>query len=218
MPRRKTTKRKAPSGQIKSSQSLVAGNESVSTKGFFDLPAEMRNKIYELALQNEVVKYPKPTHSNKKGRAAFPGLLMASKRINKEVLEMFYSKVTFHFEVADKMLSWLRKLGLKKRNLVRKVIVSDTIEMKFDYTFIAWALLQNSKWRRMAKDRVCENLRAIERRLRDHGLGLQPGSITTRSICWMDSKRTRRVFFRCRHDVEHGGRLLLRSSRSDWKA
>ena len=86
--------------------------DQLEPKNFFDLPAEIRNEIYELALEEqEVIVFPKAPKSNKTSRVKVPGILMASKQIHGEILQIFYNKTSFCFDNPQRAQTWLRKLG-----------------------------------------------------------------------------------------------------------
>ncbi|KAK4494833.1 hypothetical protein PRZ48_014189 [Zasmidium cellare] len=135
-------------------------DKPTSGKTFLDLPPELRNDIYALALPPQTLAFPTPTPANKHGRAKAPSLLLASKQIHAEALAMFYSKTTFHFPDSNIMLRFLRKIGAKKRKLVKEVIV-DTKETS--PTPLAGPSLGQQ---------AHDALTALERRLKDNGIRL----------------------------------------------
>lgn len=144
---------------------LAATDKVQPAKTFHDLPAEIRNTIYELTLTNQTIRFPKASKSNAKGQAAVPGILMASKQIKSEVLSMFYNKATFEFEDLEKMFTWLRKLGAKKRKLLKEVLID------VDEVAVSDFVALRSMERKMHRE-VHEQLVTIERRLKDYGVAL----------------------------------------------
>lgn len=135
---------------------------------FLDLPAEIRNTVYDLSLAQQTIMFPKPSKLNKKGRAKCPGILMVCQQICQESVNMFYAKMAFRFECQDKMLTWLRKIGTKKRVLLQEVIVDKIASLPYLPHYMA-ALTTND--RRM-RDHARETLLVLERRLRDCGTPL----------------------------------------------
>lgn len=77
-------KGKAPRPASKAS-ATTRGKETPSSKTtFLDLPAELRNVVYELALEKEIVVFTKLSKFNKNPHTRCPGLLLASKQVHKE--------------------------------------------------------------------------------------------------------------------------------------
>ena len=83
---------------------------------FFDLPAELRNEIYEFVISDATLSLPKKLFSGsrkpklrprglkkKKGSATPPinGLLLASKQCRKEYLSVLLSTITVEVEIKD---------------------------------------------------------------------------------------------------------------------
>ncbi|KAF2162713.1 hypothetical protein M409DRAFT_26950 [Zasmidium cellare ATCC 36951] len=124
---------------------------------FLDLPAEIRNDIYTLALTNRTLSFPPASPQNRYGRARPPSLLLSNKQIHHETLPMFYSNTTFHFPSPDPLLRWLRKIGAKKRVLVKEIIVDEKAPSSAGPSLGLQAH---------------EMLRVLERRLRDAGVRL----------------------------------------------
>ncbi|KAK4494831.1 hypothetical protein PRZ48_014187 [Zasmidium cellare] len=192
--------------RARQASATTAGEETPASKTtFLDLPAELRNEIYELAIERKTVVLSKSSKSNKKGRARSPALLLASKEIYRETLTIFYSKWTFHFESVAKLLSWLRTLGPQKRAFLRSVIVEDLFTLPQSGPLLGISIADD----RAVENEVSAFLRAIERRLSDSGASLKPGCLTLHASCrWRFSSR--RQFFSCRRDAEHGTEIVER--------
>ena len=94
---------------------------------FFDLPAEIRNDIYDLVAGRTTLRLPV---GKKREAPVIPGLLVASKQCRHEYLPLLYSTVPFLVEVRDfgfgnltRVVSSLYRTELKAmRNNVRLVI------------------------------------------------------------------------------------------------
>ncbi|KAF2165987.1 hypothetical protein M409DRAFT_23714 [Zasmidium cellare ATCC 36951] len=155
-----------PPRKAVSSLKPIPVDRSARGANFFDLSAELRNLIYELAFEDLITSYPKPTSSNRRGRAQGPGVIMASRQIYQESILLYYSTVSLHFEVADKMISLLRKLGAKKRGLL-------STDVYFDAT--SEAVVQSIRRIGSLKTRAVEQMAILQRRMRDSGATLQPG-------------------------------------------
>ena len=65
-----------------------------------ELPAEIRNYIYELALVEDSPIVIDP--ALKKAQASQPPLIRVSRQIRQETLSLFYSKNTFEFDISSK--------------------------------------------------------------------------------------------------------------------
>jgi len=71
---------------------------------FFDLPAELRNEIYDLVASTTLlILPPSPTSNNKKDRppAPVPGLLLTSRQTRREYLPLLYSTAPVAVEIRD---------------------------------------------------------------------------------------------------------------------
>ncbi|KAK4494389.1 hypothetical protein PRZ48_014687 [Zasmidium cellare] len=191
MARRKTT----------SSLRTTPVDRSARPTTFLDLPPELRNTIYELAFDSLVVFYPKPTPSNKKGRARYPGIIMASRQTFRECLLLYYSSVNLYFGATDKMLSFLAKLGAKKRTLLKNDVYFDA-----DFEII----IDSPQPQPTIVPNATKQMAPIVRRMRDSGATLRPGVLKLRIRCWWGG---RPISFLCWPDENAGFFSLPRELR-----
>ncbi|KAF7187558.1 hypothetical protein HII31_11182 [Pseudocercospora fuligena] len=89
------------------------------------LPAEIRNRIYELAL-DKVVTFDIARHAradHKKGLPAAPALLVTCKQIHAEAIKLYWTNSTFRFPRtnADTFEVWLLKIKRRRRELLSNV-------------------------------------------------------------------------------------------------
>ncbi|KAK4494832.1 hypothetical protein PRZ48_014188 [Zasmidium cellare] len=162
---------------------------------FLDLPAEIRNSIYELALPRETIMFPMRSLSNKRPRTEFPGLVMASKQIHKETHPMLFNNSTFHFTCSLDMRAWLRKFGYSRRKLLRNIVVDDAV-----YLGEHKAAEEDAK-AELTEARVVQRWRSICYSLRMGGLVPRPGGLLTlKATCWSygEDGRVMCEFFSCR--------------------
>lgn len=85
---------------------------------FLDLPAELRNYIYQLAYEDTVITIGMII---RRSRYATPGLLMANKQIYVEGLLTFYNAAIFYFDSYWNGVRWYSALPLKQRDAIREV-------------------------------------------------------------------------------------------------
>ena len=93
---------------------------------FFDLPAELRDRIYGLAVvdSNTIVPYfsidriRSPYSSIFRGE---PGLLRTNRQIHGEVLPVFYGSNRFRLNNTSEVASWLKILGPHRTSLLQSV-------------------------------------------------------------------------------------------------
>lgn len=79
----------------------------------FDLPAELRENIYEKIFESE------STFVTKHGAEA-PALLLSNKRIYNEAIEIFWMLTVFHFSSGIDGYKWFRRLNPKLRTHVTR--------------------------------------------------------------------------------------------------
>ena len=103
-----TTSQRLPSSHI---SSLTEGIMPTA-QGFLDLPAELRNHIYEVAIA---------THDGRKQ----PSIVNVCRQTRKDALSVFYSTHRFHFNLNSEgrlaMNAWLRATGQAKLSLIRQL-------------------------------------------------------------------------------------------------
>lgn len=87
----------------------------------FYLAPELRNRIYELVLENETVCVSSRTVDNPLARTKVPGILLSCKHTYVETLQIFFSKSIFELTSISKMLQWLRSIGPQNRALVSRI-------------------------------------------------------------------------------------------------
>ena len=97
---------------------------------FFDLPAELRLKIYSLALplpQNEVIR---PLESNRRRPIADPfykifepGPFAVNRQIREETLAMYYGHNTFHLQDYFSATKYLRALGTLRLSMIEQFVL-----------------------------------------------------------------------------------------------
>ena len=104
---------------------------------FLDLPAEIRNRIYELSVIRGafcIYTYggrPWSTVLDLYGASHIPlGLLQANRQIHLEAISILYGENIFMFPAEYggywmDFLSWLRHIGPENHKLLRKVKVAD---------------------------------------------------------------------------------------------
>ena len=81
-----------------------------------NLPAELRNRIYELVLQDSRNFNIRPWHSNS---YKYPALLRTCQQIAGEAGSIFFQQTTFYVAAGDCI--WLRALSPRNRSLIRKI-------------------------------------------------------------------------------------------------
>lgn len=87
----------------------------------FRLPAEIRNSIYELAFENEVVFVGTKIKKKPQARAKVQGILLACKQTYAETLQLHFSISTFQFDNKNRIMQWLRNIGLQHRILITQI-------------------------------------------------------------------------------------------------
>ncbi|KAK1074130.1 ferrochelatase hem15 [Friedmanniomyces endolithicus] len=69
---------------------------------FFDLPAEIRNHVYDLTVSDTVLYLPSPSPEDRKKKPVpVCGLLLASRQCRKEYLPLFYSTAPVVIDIKD---------------------------------------------------------------------------------------------------------------------
>ncbi|KAH9834359.1 Catalyzes the ferrous insertion into protoporphyrin IX [Teratosphaeria destructans] len=76
------------------------GEEAPKTT-FFDLPAELRNVVYELVASDTVMTLPRSRKESSKFPVPVPGLLLTSRQCRMEYRTLFFSTVPVNVEVKD---------------------------------------------------------------------------------------------------------------------
>ncbi|TKA68304.1 hypothetical protein B0A55_10870 [Friedmanniomyces simplex] len=104
--------------QYQMRQALFAADEQPEFHRFFELPAEVRNVIYELSM----VHYPKTLKTPSQ-----PPITMTRKAVRQEVLSVFYSRHTFELNFARHEPS-VRKPWTDKARRERQAVFRETLE------------------------------------------------------------------------------------------
>ncbi|KAK4494834.1 hypothetical protein PRZ48_014190 [Zasmidium cellare] len=94
---------------------------------FLRLPAELRNRIYVLALNDVVAHRARKTISYRKVhrvKSKAPGILMACKQTHTEATQLFYAQTTFQFDDPKHIQAWARKIGSERATLVKSLRLS----------------------------------------------------------------------------------------------
>ncbi|KXL45521.1 hypothetical protein M433DRAFT_134587 [Acidomyces richmondensis BFW] len=114
--RRNPSKDSSPSSTTnpsKSNNSIIPASrhDSIATNSsqksgltFFDLPAELRNEIYDLVASTTILTLPPSSNtSNRKDRSLVPvpGLLLTSRQTRREYLPLLYSTAPVAVEIRD---------------------------------------------------------------------------------------------------------------------
>jgi len=124
--------------ELDRSMAKITLNDNRHRRGFFDLSAELRNKIYELALikpderaitipvvdietydDNHVFKCETMVQTHLLQRE--PYLLLVCRQTRKEALPIYYGGNAFQCENRAGFIKWLTHLGAHKRSLLRKL-------------------------------------------------------------------------------------------------
>lgn len=84
---------------------------------FCDLPAELRNRIYEKTFEGSLVLHAVRRHPSTRKYDA-PGILLASKQTYSEAVMTFYQATTFYWCHIRDGLDWYNRLPLSSRNAV----------------------------------------------------------------------------------------------------
>ena len=89
---------------------------------FFDLPAEIRNLIYEFTFDVEV-EIPRRSKYSGNGRSTPSGLLMTCKQAYDESIQLYYLNTPFYFryEAMYRLQEWLNKIGRARAALIRHI-------------------------------------------------------------------------------------------------
>lgn len=100
------------------------------------LPAELRNRIYELALPDTIII---PRRRPKMGipcnKVCAPGLLLTCKQIYQEAIGLYYSSTSFWFKIPDDFARWARIIGIKKLKVIRKIVLMVPYSYDQHYSF-----------------------------------------------------------------------------------
>ena len=104
-------------------------------KGLFDLPPEVRNQIYELALRHDV----RPLESDSDAGTA---LLRASPQVHEEALEIHFRQATFVLELtAEEIVAgvpdasrWLWTLGHERLRYIQGLKISHESQGRPEFT------------------------------------------------------------------------------------
>lgn len=100
-----------------------------SQSRLFALAPELRNRIYELVLEDGTVSVESRKKNNPKGKSKVPGVLLACKQAYAESLQIFFSLTTFVFTNNGKLAEWLQNIGPQNRSLVSRI----------DFVIPSWA-------------------------------------------------------------------------------
>ncbi|KAK0343669.1 ferrochelatase hem15 [Friedmanniomyces endolithicus] len=83
---------------------LLPSPPTAATPGkltFFDLPAEIRNHVYDLVSSDTVLSLPSPEDGKKKSSVPVCGLLLTSRQCRKEYLPLLYSTAPVVIDIKD---------------------------------------------------------------------------------------------------------------------
>lgn len=94
-------------------ESPEAHTDTSTTTGFLDLPAEMRNRIYELALPESLVL----DH----GYDQLPGMLQVSQQIREEVMGMWLAETEFVAQSFTALRHFLQVIGTADTGKINKL-------------------------------------------------------------------------------------------------
>ncbi|KAK3115869.1 ferrochelatase hem15 [Teratosphaeriaceae sp. CCFEE 6253] len=97
---------------------------------FFDLPAEIRNEVYDLAATDTVLYLPSPEDRRKRPSTPVCGLLLASQKCRKEYLPLLYATTPvvvdikdFDFQNLTRVIGGLYSTELKALRANRRLII-----------------------------------------------------------------------------------------------
>jgi hypothetical protein len=83
---------------------------------FLDLPAEIRNQIYELVVISKgIIGYARP-----------PNIAQVSQQVRRESLPIFYSNNIFNVQSASSLNAWIPSISEPNRHLIRHVTCHGT--------------------------------------------------------------------------------------------
>ncbi|KAM3424478.1 hypothetical protein BST61_g6482 [Cercospora zeina] len=154
---------------------------------FYDLPAEIRNQIYELSLSNGEGVAVTTRNPNK----VEPALLFASKKIRQEARSMFYHSNSFQSDDVDVAIGFLKALRRPQRKVLQSFKIGDPFkaaetpieaqleDARLDRYWADYDQIPGSSKRRAAEDKLHTTLNKSPRALKKHGppptLILPPG-------------------------------------------
>ena len=107
--------------RLRQTVTTLSGAQDQLESGFFKLAAELRNKIYELALDGARVQVESKTTNNPHGLSRVPGILMACKHVYAEALILFFESTTFSFSSKARLHQWLGNIGEANRAMIEHV-------------------------------------------------------------------------------------------------
>lgn len=128
--------------------------DDTTASGFLALPAEIRNRIYSLALVNpDPVRIPFSTY---KRLDLEPGLLATNKQIRAEAPKMFYAENTFvcSGDVRE-TLKFIHSLGPEKMDMLTELRVLDKPAPRYVLGYGDWSAEDvKSMWLRYLIEQV----------------------------------------------------------------
>lgn len=108
---------------IKKRLNLTATNDQKGCK-FLGLPAELRNRVYELTFEKRPCAVPRRSLSNSKGLMKGPALLLVCKQIHCEAIKIYYNNTSFDFARIYRLEQWMRKVGPVHGRELTEVVLS----------------------------------------------------------------------------------------------
>lgn len=108
------------------------------------LPAELRNRIFELAASTTTITWKKraalspdtradPIKAGEKapeifdGKPSAPGYILCCKQVYLDSIEVLYANATFSFETRDSLRNWNGQIEKGKLDLVKEIEVTDYV-------------------------------------------------------------------------------------------
>lgn len=110
------------------------------------LPAELRNRIYEMAFFDTVVVLPSIKKVSPKGLFKGPGILLACKQTYAEAVTLYYTLPTFEAYTGSRLSRWLRRIGAVRQEQVTKIHMFQKLRSTLDSTPPTYVHLNEMIW------------------------------------------------------------------------